>query len=151
VLELFRRHRLTRQVALELYVVTSDDLFHHRVVQGVLGIGDVGWQGLGVMGAVGLVFKGDVGQHVGHAVQLPCLAEGQLEWNEAAAEACPELIQHPPKVGVFLVFLGDEHQPRHPGGDAASPRSFGTDLHAVDCADHHDGQIGDGKGRVDLA
>ena len=55
------------------------------------------------------------------------------------------------EVGPRLVLLVDEHDARDAEGGTSSPRRLGSDLDAVDGADHEHRQVGDGEGGADLA
>ena len=150
-LELGGAGHLAGEVALELLVVAGDDLLDDLVVEPVLLVGDVGGDRLVVVGAVGLVLEAFVGEHVGDAVQLLLLAEGQLERDEPAAERRPQLVERAVEVGARLVLLVDEHEARDAEGGATAPRRLRAHLDAVDGADHEHGEVGDRQRRVHLA
>ncbi len=142
---------LAGQVALELLVVSRDDLLDHRVVQLVLLVGDVVGHRGGVVGAARLVVVGLLAEHVGDAVQRGRLAERQLQRGEAAAEGDAELVEDGVEVGAVLVVLVDEDHPRQAALGGSPPEQFGLDLDALDGTDDDDRQVGDGQRGLHLA
>ena len=146
-----RRRHVACEVALELLVVTGDDLLDELLVTAVLLVGDVVRERLGVVPTVRLVLEALVGEHVSDAVEALLLAERELEGDEAGAEPLRQVGQHSAEVGPWLVLLVDEHHPRDAPRRALGPAQLRADLHPVDRVDDDHREVGDRQRGVDVA
>ena len=145
-----RGELLSLEVALQERIVAGNDLLHDLFVHLVFVGGDIVGERLDVVASVGVVFVRLLGQHVGDTVECRFLAQRQLDRQESRTEGRVQLGEHVLEVGPMLALTGDEHHPWQVAIDALAPCRMTADLESVGSADDQDGQIGHGKGGVDL-
>src|SRR5690606_8618210 len=84
--------------------------------------------------------------HVHNALKVAFFTDRQCKRDDRTGETRSRGLKGVAKVGVLLVDLIDDHEPRKKKLVRVLPGFFGLNLDAVDAINHHKRTIGDTKG-----
>ncbi len=149
LLQLDGRGDVCFQVALHQLVVGDDDALYQRLADAMLEVGHLRRDRAGA-GPPLLVGDGAVAQEVGHPPEGALLSDGELEGGDARSEELLQLGEGALVVGPLPVELVDEDQAGKVAGLGEAPGCLRLHLDSFDGRDHHDGEVGDREGSLDL-